>query len=116
MDREGAGVKLELGTDEQRAELVAICEAAIVSEKDWHDRDSQGAQAGVGRAWALLRAGCDFHIHGPDGDPKTTGDTIWLTIWSEGFATVDWGGEREDDLIYLPTRARLKKAEGKDWY
>lgn len=120
----GEEPKAELGTPEERTDLIEICEAAIVPENDWHDRDSYGAQVQVGRLWALLRAGCDFRIHRP-GDldrggrsltPVSDGRTIWVTTWAEGFAHFDYGGRRESDLHYLPHRARLMAAEGKDWY
>lgn len=115
--------ELELGTEEERAELISICEAASVPQRSWYDRDSHGAQSGVGVLWALLRAGCNFRIHPvgnpnephPLDDPPSTDKTIWVTTWAEGFAYFE-DGERKRELHYLPTRARLALADGKDWY
>lgn len=109
----------DFGTAEERAELLAICEAAIVPEHAWHDRDSYSAQFQVGECWALLRAGCDFRIHMPGDDPAPDEDTIWLTTYGEGFQRFEIGtdAEKEAELHYLPTRARLAAVgPGKDWY
>ena len=45
-----------------RSDLIGICERSIVAEDQWLNRDTAKAQIGVGTVWALLKAGCDFHI------------------------------------------------------
>jgi len=111
-------VKLQLGSDKERAELIAICELATVPEIKWCDRDSYATQKQVGECWALLRAGCDFVIHGADGDPPSDEKTIWATTFAEGFMRFEMGPEvgKADDLFYLPTRKRLDESNGGDWY
>lgn len=118
-------MEVTLGTDDERAELISICEAASVPQNHWYDRDSEGAQRQVGECLMLLRAGCDFCIHTKANHPRsqkkgeppfTNSKTIWITVWSEGFAFHDWGGDRNDHLFYLPTRKRLAAVEGTDWY
>lgn len=107
-----------------RDELVAICEAALVPKDRWRDRDSYGAQKGVATAWMLLRTGHDFTVltrpEGETGRGCFTDDrTIWLEIGPiRGFMAVELGMEdgAEDELIYLPTRERLAKVDGGDWY
>ncbi|VXC06823.1 hypothetical protein [Aeromicrobium sp. 9AM] len=110
-----SGVK----TDYTREDLIAICEKAIVPESDWSDRDSQRSQVKIGQAWALLKAGCDWHLA---DDPETDARTIWIEIYSQGFNWFEGGYDGRDDefltrdLFYLPTPGRLIKADGKDWY
>jgi len=57
--------------EDTREELIALCEAALVPESEWRNRDSAGAQRQIGEAWALLRAGCPYRIL-----PGTDDDTI----------------------------------------
>lgn len=105
-------------TAAQRAELVSICEAAIVPMDHWHDRDSAQAHEGVGRAWAMLRAGAPFHVI-TEGDLCVTDDeTIWVEIEWEDFNRFEWGDDvdRKSETFYLPTRARLERTLGHDWY
>ena len=45
-----------------REDLIAICELAVVPHDRWSDRDTPGAQEGVGKAWAFLKAGCAFRV------------------------------------------------------
>lgn len=97
-----------------RDELIALCEAAIRPEKVWHDRDSASAQRQVAEAWALLRAGCDFEIE--KDAPATNERTIWVRIAYRGFGSFEYGGKIDNDLFYIPTRARLDEAGGGDWY
>jgi len=98
--------------------LVAICERAVVPVKDWHDRDSAGAQEGVGKAWVLLRAGADFKVR-TEGNCATDDRTIWVDFTFPGFQAFEWGHDAEflsHELIYLPTPGRLAAAAGSDWY
>lgn len=98
-----------------REELIAICEAAIVPESKWCDRDSESAHRQVGECWALLRAGCPFRISAV-GSLCTNEKTIWLYVDSRGFDSFETGGERNTQSFYLPTRKRLADREGRDWY
>ena len=99
-----------------RDELIAICERAVVQHERWSDRDTARAQEGVGKAWAFLRAGCDFHVI-TEGDLCVTDDrTIWVEITHDIFGVIDWGGPQETERFYLPTRARLDETDGGDWY
>ena len=105
-----------------REELIAICEQAIVPQDNWSDRDSQSAQSGVGKCWALLKAGCDFQVtYEVAGDWKgcvTDDRTIWLHVYSQGFNYYEYGleGNLEQDHFYLPTLQRLEDRKGNDWY
>lgn len=114
-----------------RDELIAICEAALVPQDRWHDRDSYRAQLQVGTCWALLRAGCDFEVITRKTDKdrvRTDGKTIWLRTYGQGFRwhEYDWEGYGESvrrrdeyldvELHYLPTEKRLREAAGGDWY
>lgn len=113
-----------------RAELIAICEAAIVPHKDWGNRDSYSSQIGIGKLWALLKAGCKFEIlhgMGRQGDLKTDSHTIWVKCWAATFAWFEYGEHEENPdgydsdhdgpiTFYLPTTKRLKEKAGKDWY
>jgi hypothetical protein len=100
-----------------REELISICEAAIVPQAQWHDRDSQKSQAKLGEAWALLKADCEFWIDEEMMADSTGRQTIWIRIRSKGFNYFELGDDNYNvGLYYLPTRARLEQAKGKDWY
>lgn len=103
-----------------RETLIHLCEAASVPQEHWHNRDSAIAQRQVGEALMLLRAGCDFRVltgtdEGPTRGMATDADTAWVEITYNGFSHFE-GGEPDDDTFYIPTRARLDAADGKDWY
>ena len=107
-------------TEPTREELIELCESAIAPEDSWYDRDSQGAQAQLGEAWALLRAGCEFTLA---DDPKSTDKTWWISVYSKGFNYFEWGGMDDDDhkllkddRFYIPTAASIHQAKGGDWY
>lgn len=99
-----------------REALIDICERAIVPHDRWSNRDTPDAQKGVGEAWALLKAGCDFTVIYGDSSIGTDDRTIWLRIAHDSFVTFDYGGSQDDELIYLPTPKRIDANEGKDWY
>lgn len=106
-------------SDYTREELVSICERAIVPVDRWRNRDSAGAQEGVGRAWALLKAGAEFSVI-TTGTLATTDETIWIEVEWPGFMAFEYGrsdrSNLDDDTFYLPTPERLAEADGKDWY
>ena len=108
--------------DYTREELITICEQAVVPHDEWWDRDSYGAQCGVGKLWALLKAGCTFNIESPNGDPATTDHTIWVRTFATGFSWFENAHEDyaddylESELFYLPTPERLEVRTGTDWY
>lgn len=110
-----------------RKELIDICEQAIVQQKDWSDRDSASSHLGIGKCWALLKAGCEYEIlFTKDGKGCSTNeDTIWIQFYVHDFQWFEYGSESFDDKrgnadldyhFYLPTEEHLKKANGKDWY
>ena len=103
------------GTVQDRVILIAICEDALVPQKVWHNRDSESSQRQVGECWALLNAGCDFYVHEAGDDPAASTQTTWVTVVSEGFQYFEIG-DLSTHLFYLPTRKRLDKTAGKDWY
>lgn len=94
------------------ADLIELCELGWVSEAKWRNRDSAEAQIQLGKAYALLNAGCDFRIDESMGDEHT----VWVRIAYRGFGSFDWGGDKDEELFYLPTKARLQEAVGRDWY
>ncbi len=96
-----------------RKELIALCEAASVPEKKWINRDSAQAQRQVGECMMLLKAGCIFRP--ADGNPTSNSRIIWIAIESDGFAFFE-GGEVDIDNFYIPTKKRVEKADGGDWY
>lgn len=99
-----------------RDDLIAICERAVVPHERWSDRDTDSAQRGVGKAWAYLRAGCEFRVIYDDNICGTDDRTIWVEITHDNFGVLDWGGPQETDRFYLPTPARLDATAGRDWY
>jgi hypothetical protein len=105
-------------TDYTREELLKLCEAALVPQHRWHDRDSASAQEGVGKCYAFLRDGCDFKVctH-KDNDvyPATDNLTVWVVVKVHGFNYFE-DGEVSEELFYIPTQERLDKRRGGDWY
>jgi hypothetical protein len=105
-----------------RAELIAICERAFVSEDSWGNRDSKMAQAQLGKCckcYALLKAGCAYRVNTTENSSTfivTDENTIWITIISRGFTYFETGATYDDDRFYIPTIARLDRAAGRDWY
>jgi hypothetical protein len=102
-------------SDYTRGDLLAICERAFVPQDKWCDRDSSSAQMQLGQCYALLKAGCDFHIRS-DSSLCTDDRTIWVAVAWHGFDYFDWGGAPDDDTFYLPTVKRLDQCAGRDWY
>lgn len=119
-------------TDYTREELISICERAIVPQSKWENRDSEQAQAGVGRCWQLLKCGCEFEVLIGSKEQSTLLATdenvIWLQFYVHNFA---WFENDEDSRpakgydidstgeplnFYLPTEKALVNAKGKDWY
>lgn len=96
-----------------RDELVSLCEDAVRPESAWRNRDSEEAHRQLGQAWALLKAGCEFHI-GADSDERT----LWVYITSKGFEYFEWGDvdALRKDHFYIPTRERLDAVGDGDWY
>lgn len=100
-----------------REDLIAICERAVVPVNRWSNRDSARSQEKIGTAWALLKAGCDWH---ESVSPASDEDTIWIEIEYPGFSAFEEGRDEreywEEELFYLPTEKRLDRWSGKDWY
>lgn len=109
-----------------RKELIELAEMATkVHVKDWDDRDTPDAMAKAAKAWMLLRSECDFFVqtkeaildHKENNPLITDENTVWLYIWSPTFNYFEGITDRnEKELFYLPTKRRLKKVKGKDWY
>lgn len=109
-----------LDGDFSRENLIAICEAAVVPQSKWRNRDTPGAQEKLGLCWVMLKAGCDFDVHPPVAGSNgchTSDRTIWLTVYWRNFSSFEYGNrECESDTFYLPTPKRLSEANGGDWY
>lgn len=99
-----------------RDDLLAICQAAFVPQEKWRNRDTSGAQRQLGECYALLKAGCDFRILRGGRYLDTDDRTIWVEVEFRGFRYFDHDGGTEDETYYLPTRERLERAAGRDWY
>jgi hypothetical protein len=101
----------------QREQLIALCERAVVPVENWRNRDSSDAQKQVGEALMLLRAGAEYV---EATSPEQADDTIWIYIYYPGFTAFEYGSADranwERELFYIPTAARLDRANGKDWY
>lgn len=97
-----------------REELLAICERALATpEAAWCNRDSSSATRQLGEAYALLKAGCDFHVSRDDGL-----HTWWVTITYRGFnyfeGDYDGMGPLDYERFYIPLAERV--VDGEDWY
>lgn len=93
-----------------REELIALCEAGHVKQKDWRNRDSFGAQVKLATARALLMAGCAYEFW-----EEQKHGCHWITIHAKGFNWFEMS-EMTRETAYIPTRERLADAEGSDWY
>lgn len=103
-------------TEYSREELIELCIDGIVPQAKWYNRDSAKAQRQLGEARALLTAGCNYRILREEGGMNTGAETVWIEIEAEGFAFHDCDGDLDRDTYYLPTRRRLRNADGGDWY
>lgn len=102
-----------------RKQLVEIAREAIaVPQGGWGNRDSSGAQRQAGECLSLLLSGCDFEVlREGKGGLRTDNHTIWLSIGFKGFGYFDGAsGFMEQEVFYLPTKARLLRCDGGDWY
>jgi hypothetical protein len=102
-----------------RQNLIQLCDDAVVVQSEWSNRDSADAQKQVGQIRQLLKAGCGFVVleKADQAGVETDEDTIWLEITYKGFWDFENGEDAsQKDIVYLPTPARIKKANGKDWY
>lgn len=110
-------------TKPTREELIQLCVDGIVRENDWRNRDSGTAHLQLGQCWALLSAGCDFTVNTTDRDE---GNTWWIDVYYCGFDCHEYGPDdgvssvrgdgKQHERFYLPTRARIERNTGKDWY
>ena len=104
-----------------REQLIEICEAAIVPQSDWWNRDSPSAQEGVAIIWGKLKAGCDFRVTPRNPQDKggcfTDDETIWITVYWKNFAYFEGDAHGRDEYHgYLPTPKKLEQNDGNDWY
>lgn len=102
-------------TSYSRADLITLCALGVVPVEQWSNRDSSAAQEQLGRAGALLRAGCEYVL-----DADTDDRTIWVTVDYPGFSAFEYGqddrGNWDSSYFYIPTKQRLQEQAGKDWY
>jgi len=99
-----------------RDELIALIEAAIVPESKWRNRDSAEAQKQLGECWAQLQAQCEFTARPDDRRPT---ETILVNVFAKGFTAFEYGGGMKSydcEMYYVPTRERLERNAGGDWY
>ena len=96
-------------------ELVGLCERAVVPVNAWSDRDTPRSQEKIGKAWALLRAGCAWRLA---KSPESTPITWWIEITHPTFSSIEEGDPDlvDDELFYIPTQQKLDASSGKDWY
>ena len=95
--------------------LLQLCNDAIVQESTWDDRDSSAAHLNIGKCWALLSAGCEYGLEF-DREFINIQFRVKDFAWFEHCDDDEPGNENIDYKFYLPTREKLKKANGKDWY
>lgn len=105
-----------------REDLLKICEQAFVPQELWRDRDSAESQMLLGKAYALLKAGCYFEVTYKGSSCVTDERTIWVQFWVHDFMYFEGsddnpnGNADYDYHFYLPTQKRLDEAKGGDWY
>jgi hypothetical protein len=122
-----------------REELISICENAVVSFQDWNDRDSYSAQVQLSDIYHMLKCGFKYQT-------QIDNETIWINFIDiseedkKNYRTKNYSlniDSREDYLEeygydsemfdafgislehpqgYIPTREKLNKMNGKDWY
>jgi hypothetical protein len=98
-----------------REELIELCKDGIVQHDKWSNRDSSSAQMQLGHCLVLLSAGCDYVICA-----NSDNNTWWVDVWFAGFEAFEYGRNdmqhREYETFYIPTRGRLDRNKGEDWY
>lgn len=103
-----------MSTTPDREQLIELCERGIVPEVKWSNRDSSAAHRQLGEAWALLRAGCDFHV-----SPEVEHNAWWVHVDFDGFNRFEYGRDeapKETERYYIPTAESLAAADDGDWY
>ena len=98
-----------------REYILELCDKAIVSEKNWRDRDTPEAQAKIGLIHVYLKAGCKFRIITKSRYKSDMCVTNSRTIWIEIFH-YEFEESKSWHIHYLPTEERLKESNGEDWY
>ena len=97
--------------------LIELIERAVlVPEDSWSDRDTPRSVGKLGKAWAYLKAGCSWRL---SVSPESNKDTWWVEITHLSFDSFEYGRDPEHaevELFYLPTKERLDRVNGKDWY
>lgn len=95
-----------------REQLIENCERGIVKEHLWRNRDTAEAQKQLGVACALLKAGCEYSIM----NNWPFEDSTSIEVRYKGFRHFDYGGNMDRDTFYIPTKEKLDKVNGNDWY
>ena len=97
-----------------REDLLQICADALVPQEKWHDRDSASAQRQLGECFILLSAGCDYTVR------EGAQNMLWVHVFYNGFSSFEYGRtdprNQDDEEFYVPTRERLDRNKGGDWY
>lgn len=95
-----------------RDALLRLCEeATAVSIADWQGPHTRQVLGQVGRAWAMLRAGCLFRIQSP---PRPGERTFVLELEMERTPAAGESATRWESYL-LPTTLALAETNGGDW-
>lgn len=124
-----------------REELIQICLDAVVPFTKWNDRDSYSAQVNIQSIYAGLIGGCEFKVsikedtidicfEPPTKEQKQAFRYLEIDSREDYFQWMSEQGEDDPTMFdgsgidwnstylcgYLPTRQRLEKVSGGDWY
>lgn len=103
--------------EEKRQMLIKLCDDGASPVGKWSNRDSSSAHRQLGECRGLLASGCEFMAN-----PDARNQHWDVTIWFPGFNYFEYGpdelpdGGLEYETYYIPTRERLDRNIGEDWY
>ncbi len=96
----------------KKAELIAICDRAIVHKDKWHNRESFEYQMQVSKCRGLLLAGCDFKVDVDKLLSFIRVNVVYPVMTKKGSS---WGVVTRSEVFELPTKELLDKINGNDW-
>jgi hypothetical protein len=126
-----------------REDLIQLCRDSVVPHQKWNNRDSYSSQVGVQSIYAGLTGGVPFtyNIEGdtiwitfekPTKEQKSKFEYLPIDSREDYFEwyRTEYGDEYESEMFdgygidwnsdylssYLPTRERLERVDGDDWY